>query len=191
MSDSVESEIFCPQCGYNLTGLTNWHACPECGFECHREAVRNIAGIDADVRRGKCEFVIRVAALAAILAAVSRVQLNSRRRFPFEMIAILIGPMIDLGLSRRSDYDQMWRHALAMPGWVILLIVALCLPNLVQVGAILFLAAGFWLMIAHRPQFPFAGSSLAAEEQRALDRLTIGAWVAVGVALVVTVYSLR
>lgn len=191
MIESVQREIFCPQCGYNLTGLTHWHACPECGFECHREAVRNIAGIDADVRRGKCEFVVRVAALATILAALSRVQMGAPRRFPFEIVAILSGPAVDFWLSRRSDYDEVWRRTLAAPGWAILVLIGLCLPNLLQTGAVLFLVAAFWLMVAHRPQFPFAASSLTAEEQRSLERLTIGAWIAVGFALVVTVYCLR
>jgi hypothetical protein len=85
----ITSDLACVRCGYNLRGITEQTACPECGLAAHRSAAAGEALADCPAG-----WVTKVAAGAALL------------------LAGYLGPLVAIALSAIPAYE---RSALAQP----------------------------------------------------------------------------
>lgn len=174
------SAIFCPQCGFDLSGLPDEHRCPECGFGYQREAIVELAtehmytkaGLHRQIVLGAIAMCV-VCALTFVVHIESAIGYRSNRALPIRAIgiaAIIVADFWRQLKAGRPDYDGDWRLRSAAAGWALLFFVATMFPHFLS-GMMLALVGSLIAMrIFYRPPYPFLDASALADARDEFDR---------------------
>ncbi len=183
------SEVFCPECGYNLRGIPE-DRCPECGFGFEHAAIRLIAAARFAKRLTTYQRTLRLALVATISCAVSNADDLGRSAHgdlllgffgiafcAFELWLVLCVVYWDpLGIR---FFRSLWRlgalTVLLPPG----LLLGLFAPELPRALAVVILLRMAWTLMSQPSRFVLAELSLPPESRCRLLRWAAAAWLSV------------
>lgn len=187
--------LYCPQCGYGLTGLPDDHRCPECGFGYQRAAILELARGEENAQRWLYEQLTLFSLVAIVLAIAPRIVEHyvlpggSRRlRLVLDLGLLVLGIWSLIRAYHERDESASELHfRIAAALWGSLLLLSVLAPGLLRFGALAAVVAAFTIATRHAPRYPHLLRSINRMIASQLRRMRYVAFATMVMAAVVSV----